>query len=157
MTQASDVLPLPPGLGGPPGSAEDEGDFSAVPVLNNILKPILQVPGYQFALVSITNVRWAQRERGWFEYPNFPTYRISGPRGFADVKLMYKGKRIQGQAHNSGKRMFGVDISIQWGTGLWIKPEDHEGVPVPLVDPNTVPKELIQKAPAPKPTPAKTA
>ena len=55
-------------------------------------------------------------------------YIIRGPKGDATMKLYTMGKRIPGQAHDSGARVCLVDKDVEDVTGLEINGENDAAV-----------------------------
>ncbi len=119
-------LNLPPGLmtAQPAETVADPYTFDHIPGIGELLPQFKGLPGYQYLQCTVQNQKRAQSE-SWQPVNNSVIYTIIGPRGQADMALMVRGKRIPGQAPNSGARLCFCDKSVQEITGLWINPHQH--------------------------------
>ena len=111
---------------GAPYVGEETYEYDHVPSLKELLPKFRGVPGFQYFQCCVVNLRRAQDE-GWTEVVGGIVYRIKGPKGSVDMKLLTRGERTPGAAHNSGARICGCNTLVQELTGVWINPNRHTG------------------------------
>ena len=98
--------------------------FTEIPGLKDLLPEFRGLPGFEYLQCCVINLRRAQDE-GWVEVENTFIYTCQGPKGSVDMKLLARGQRIPGTAHNSGARLCLCDRTVEALTGLWINPKQH--------------------------------
>ena len=121
-----DTMTLPPGTGNiDPPKDEHDWVFGFIPNLKNLLPKLRGIPGFKYAQICTSNL-WKAQDQGWLEVDGTAIYIIRGPKGDATMKLYTMGKRIPGQAHDSGARVCLVDKEVEDVTGLTIKVDGVE-------------------------------
>ena len=119
-----DTMTLPPGTGNiDPPKDEHDWVFGFIPNLRNLLPKMKGIPGFKYAQICTSNL-WKAQDQGWLEVDGTAIYIIRGPKGDATMKLYTMGKRIPGQAHDSGARVCLVDKDVEDVTGLEINGEN---------------------------------
>ena len=98
-------------------SDQDDLTFSHIPTLKDLLPRTSGTPGVHYAQVCTHNAMAAQRE-GWHNLANAAFYRIQGPKGYADMVLMKKGKPIVGASIHDGARRCFIDSDVEKLTGF---------------------------------------
>ena len=115
-----DTMTLPSGTGNiDPPKDEHDWVFGFIPNLRNLLPKMKGIPGFKYAQICTSNL-WKAQDQGWLEVDGTAIYIIRGPKGDATMKLYTMGKRIPGQAHDSGARVCLVDKDVEDVTGLEI-------------------------------------
>lgn len=140
-----------------PSPDEEERTYDQIPSLRDLMKRTGGLPGIIYAQVAMKNVtdaqagRWpdpdsrlddllfslihpVRRGRGKPRFSaigGISAYRITGPKGSADVVLMGSGARVPGLDPKNGRRRQIVDPDICTLTGLpdpnpYPKPETKE-------------------------------
>ena len=123
-----DTMTLPPGTGNiDPPKDEHDWVFGFIPNLRNLLPKMKGIPGFKYAQICTSNL-WKAQDQGWLEVDGTAIYIIRGPKGDATMKLYTMGKRIPGQAHDSGARVCLVDKDVEDVTGLEINGENDAAV-----------------------------
>ena len=126
-----DTMTLPPGTGNiDPPRDEHDWVFGFIPNLRNLLPKMKGIPGFKYAQICTSNL-WKAQDQGWLEVDGTAIYIIRGPKGDATMKLYTMGKRIPGQAHDSGARVCLVDKDVEDVTGLEINGENDGTVNEP--------------------------
>ena len=119
-----DTMTLPSGTGNiDPPRDEHDWVFGFIPNLRNLLPKMKGIPGFKYAQICTSNL-WKAQDQGWLEVDGTAIYIIRGPKGDATMKLYTMGKRIPGQAHDSGARVCLVDKDVEDVTGLEINGEN---------------------------------
>lgn len=126
-----DTMTLPPGTGNiDPPKDEHDWVFGFIPNLKNLLPKLRGIPGFKYAQICTSNL-WKAQDQGWLEVDGTAIYIIRGPKGDATMKLYTMGKRIPGQAHDSGARVCLVDKDVEAVTGLEINGVEDAAVKEP--------------------------
>jgi hypothetical protein len=102
--------------------------FTEIPTLRQLIKNDGK-PGVEYAIVEVANLFRAQSE-GWDDLDmRTRAFRLQGPQGTADCKLLGKGKPIPGQQMGSVSPLH-IDTSVKQKTGLGIKEAPPERMPI---------------------------
>lgn len=104
--------------------------FEEIPDLTDLM-PHGGRPGFEYAIISCSNVIQAQRD-GWAAIDRINAFEIVGPKGSCPAMLVGKGDAIYGASPLSMRMKAWYDPEITKVTGLVIEVEDEPVAVVPV-------------------------